>query len=136
MRRTADTLTDAERRRIVDAVRDKVPTRTIAGRFDVPEKTVIELAHEAGFTFKRAAATLTVPQRQHLARIEAAGGTVSMLSSAFDQKQDFNRQTMRWLAKSKFITFTEAGGKGNPATATITEAGIAALVKSRSEGAA
>ena len=136
MKRTADTLTEAEKRRIVDAVRDKVPTRTIAGRFSIPENTVIELANEAGITFKRAPKTLTVPQRQHLARIVDAGGTVSMLSSAYDKHQDYNRQTMRFLAKRKFITFVEAGGKGNPATATITEDGIAALAKSRAEGAA
>jgi hypothetical protein len=132
MRRTADTLTDAERRRIVDAVRDKVPVRAIAGRFSVPENTVRELAVSDGIVLGNPpAALLTTPQRQHLTRIVEAGGTVNITSSAYDRKQDYNRQTMRWLAKRGYITLVEAQGKGTPATATITDAGHEVLAKAR-----
>ena len=136
VKRAYEYLTDAEKRRIVDAVKDEVPTADIQRRFGVSAQTISRLVTDAGVSrTKPSPAILTAPQRQHLTRLEASG-TVNILSSAYDKKQDYSRQTLRWLADRKFITLVEAQGKGTPATATITDAGREVLAKARaSDGA-
>jgi hypothetical protein len=131
MKSAYELLTDAERRRIVDAVKDRVPTDQIAKRFSVSAETVARVATDAGVWNKKVVpAILTKPQRQHLTRLETAG-TVNVTSSSYDHKQDFNRQTLRWLARNGYVTLVEAKGKGSPATVTITDAGREVLAKAR-----
>ena len=75
---------------------------------------------------QQATAPLTKPQREHLGRILAAGGTAIVRSGANTMgKGAWSRTTLNVLAKNGLIVLTP-GREGRSPMAAITDAGRAA----------